>query len=119
MTLPGLYRYLYGLAAACFLGLGSGFVTLAPYLIDRETEMMRVGSAYEQVTGIEFDEGFNCDLGRGHYAECKVADYMVASTSTLVTFYERLAYILFFVGSFSLGGGVYHHHKESKNVRAT
>ncbi len=117
--MSGLFKYLYALSAACFVGLGSGLLTITPYLIDRETEMMKLGSAYEQAAGVEYDDGFQCELGSTLYADCKVADYLASSNSILVSFFKLIGYSLFWFGTGAAALGLYFHLGESTNARAT
>ena len=105
------YKYFYALSAACFVGVGSGLMTLVPYLFDREAEVIKVATSYEQRVGVEYDESFDCAIGEEHYAECKYADYMASSNATLVNFFKTLAYWLFAIGLLSAMLGFYYQHR--------
>ncbi|MEM1404297.1 MAG: hypothetical protein AAGG55_13260 [Pseudomonadota bacterium] len=114
-----LHKYLYAFAAACFIGVGSGFLTFMPYLFNREAEVITVVTAHEQRVGVEFGDGFECELGAEHYAECQYANYMARSNSTLAGFCQKLAYFLIGAGAFSAVIGFQFHRREAPSGHAT
>tara|TARA_R110002072_G_scaffold302655_1_gene487100 strand:+ start:878 stop:1231 length:354 start_codon:yes stop_codon:yes gene_type:complete len=113
-----IHKYLYALFAACFIGIGSGFVTLLPYVLDYESKAIRAGAELEQATGLDFEEGIECSDHPEVYADCYHAAYLLNSTKTTVELLLNIFYLLSSIGVLSGLLGVYFHCKNPESHNA-
>ena len=110
-----IHKYLYALSAACFIGIGSGLLTLLPYALDYESKAIRAGAELEQTTGLKYEDGIECSEHPKIYADCYHATYLLTSNSSTAKFLQELAYFLVFVGFLAGVSGTYFHWRGSEN----
>ena len=108
-----IHKYLYALFAACFIGIGSGFVTLLPYILDYESNAIRAGAELEQATGLDYEEGISCEDHPKIYADCYHATYLLNTNSATAKILQKILYLLSFVGVLSGVFGVYFHFQKA------
>lgn len=107
-----LHKYLYALFAACFIGIGSGFVTLLPYVLDYESNAIRAGAELEQATGLDYEQGITCKDHPEIYADCYHTTYLLTTNTATVKILKNILYLLSLVGLFSGVFGLYFHSQK-------
>lgn len=106
------YKVLYAISAACFIGLGSGLLTLLPYTMDYEAKAMIAGFELEQTTGLDYSKGIECNEFPNIHRDCNVATYLLKTNSTIISFLKFVAYLLLFLGIFTGAAGIWLHLKK-------
>lgn len=111
-----LHKFLYAISAACFIGIGSGLLTLTPYFLDYEARAMRAGYELEQVTSSDYSKGIDCKAYPEIYANCEYASYLLETNKRVIGALKKLAYFLFFVGVLSALFGLHLHPKRKAKI---
>ncbi len=104
-----VYKYLYALSAACFLGVGSGFVALTPFALGYEENAMKISFEFEQAIGAEYEDGFNCKAYPKILAQCKYAEHLMRTKIELIDLLMLLGKGLAYFGFIFLVAGIYVH----------
>lgn len=71
-----------------------------------------MGAQYEQESGEEYSERFDCKRNSELYAECFHADYLLHTTNSVADLLVGLAKLLLLLGFIFATGGVYSHYKD-------
>jgi ribonucleotide reductase alpha subunit len=109
-----IYKYLYALSAACFIGVGSGLVTFLPYVFDYEAKAVKSANELEQEMGSDYSKNTDCHKFKNLYAKCEYTKYLLKTVKIMVRFFELIVYILLFLGFFSFLLGLYCHWKNDE-----
>lgn len=103
MSSSDVQKYLLAVSAACFIGIGSGFLSLSQYMFERDKEAAKLSIEFEVLTDIKIDRKTDCE-NSGHYKErCMYALYLHKSNEGIMKAVEFIADCLKWIGLVSLG----------------
>ena len=98
-----IQKYLLAVFAACFIGIGSGFLTLAEYMFERDKEAAKYSIEFEALTNIKIDKSTDCNKLENHREKCQFALYLRTSNEGIMKALEFIANILMYTGLGCLG----------------
>lgn len=86
-----LSQYLLACAAACFIALGSGFVSLFDPTIQYERDAYALAFQIEQRTGLPAaTQKIDCTETGEAFADCKLARHLVENSNAFLELFEDL-----------------------------
>ena len=91
-------KYLVAVFAACFIGIGSGFLTLAEYMFDRDKEAAKHTIEFETLTKTKVDKNTDCEKVESYREKCTYTMYLNESKEGIWKVLEFLANLLKFTG---------------------
>ncbi|QIB65714.1 hypothetical protein [Kineobactrum salinum] len=104
MLVTDIQKYLIAAAAACLIGLGSGFLTFGQYVFDRDKEAAEASYEFEKVSGVVMEQTTDCENVADHKAECKYAFYLKSSSEGILEVLLFVADILLVAATCFLAG---------------
>lgn len=110
-----LHKYFYSITAACFVALGSGFITATQYALSYEKEGKKIQFQIEEQNKIKIDTKTNCNKLKKNIAKCMYVQHLYASNHAYSSLLKDIANYIFFVLLLSFGVGMGLHYKAIKS----
>ena len=92
-----LYQYFYAVASACFIAVGTGFVSLTPDLLEYDKEAYQLVFEVEEKLDMILELETDCNQLNLYRAQCNLAIHMVEANEAylnLLNTYSRLLVII-------------------------
>lgn len=83
-------KYLLAAAAACFVGLGSGLISLYEPVMEYDRETYKLVFEVEESTGTPVRLDTDCASLNDSLAECKLAKHLLESVNAQEELFDRL-----------------------------
>ena len=104
-----IYRYLYIAAATCIIGIGSGFVTLSPTVLNYEKDANLLKNKVESTLKIKITKNTVCEKQKELVEECNNALYLLNTSESYISLLQSIVNLLFVISAMIFTTGAYLH----------
>jgi len=104
-----IYKYLYIVAATCIIGIGSGFVTLSPTVLNYEKEANLLKHKVESTLKIKINKETECKEQKTLVEECNNALYLLNTSESYISLLRSIVNLLFVISAMVFSLGAYLH----------
>ena len=104
-----IYKYLYAVSAACMIGMGSGFISLSPYLLKYDKEVYHFVYEVEAALDYEMNKNTDCAILVANKSSCKEAVRLINGLENYLELLELIIHYLLVASLFTLIGGIMFH----------
>ena len=104
-----VYRYLYIAAATCIIGIGSGFVTLSPTVLNYEKDANLLKNKVENALKIKITKNTVCEKHKTLIEECNNALYLLNTSESYINLLQTIVKFLFVISAMIFSLGAYLH----------